>query len=573
MKSTLSKKLLIYIIVTIFLSTNLIILFQNTVFASYNQVIINANSNNNNGIDAFPESYRVVLNKLVDKTGHTNWRFKPFYTNIEWSELINKESTCLKNTIYKSNPTSWRCSCGQQGDTGYYCASREIISYYLDPRNFLTETSIFQFLELTCDENTNTIANIDIMVKGGFLEGYAQNGEKYSAIIKDAATASKESPFSIVSRIYQEVGRGTKNADGTYILPRAVSGTDATYPNTYNFFNYGASDGDGAVTRGLAKANELGWHDPRTALVEGAKKIAGNYTQRGQNTKYLFKFNVVDNGSIFEHQYMTNIQDPNTQASILFNKYNNNGWKDNELTFVIPVYKNMPQYKKLPSNLSDADGDLHYISSNYDPVGFRTGPGTQYNKISSLSKDTLVAVLGWQNGWANVKISGGQTGWVTGEYLTQVNRIVDDYFIPNQPGDGGTTNPPVEGNNNFKIDENYIIAEPGTTVKNIKDKGNNVISAIKDGVNIEDSGLLGTGAVITTDKGTYTVVKLGDANGDGLINSADLLKVQKHLLKVINIENTPNGMAADATQDKVINSGDLLKIQKHLLRVSSLTLQ
>lgn len=571
MRKKWSKKLLIYIIIAIFICTNLIILFQNSSFAAYNQVTINANSNNNNGIDAFPESYRILLNKLVDKTGHTNWRFKPFYTNVEWSELIEKEGAHGKNAIHKSNPSQWFCSCMQVVDTGYYCPSKEILSYYLDPRNFLTETSIFQFLELSCDESTNTIENIDIMVKGGFLEGYAQNGEKYSAIIKDAATDSKESPFSIVSRIYQEVGRGTKNTDGTYTLPRAVSGTDATYPNTYNFFNYGASDGEGAVDRGLAKANELGWHDPRTALVDGAKKIAGNYIQRGQNTKYLFKFNVVDNGSIFSHQYMTNIQDPNSQASTLFSKYNNYGWKDNELTFVIPVYKNMPQYIKLPSNLSDADGDLHYISSNYDPVGFRTGPGTGYSKITSLQKDTLVAVLGWQNGWANVKISGGQTGWVTGEYLTQVNRIVDNYVIPSQPSEGG--NIPVTGNNEFKIDGSYIITEPGTTVKNIKDKGKNVISAVKDGVSIGDNDLLATGAIIVTDEGSYTVIKLGDANGDGIINSGDLLRVQKHLLKVINLENTPNGIAADATQDNVINSGDLLRIQKHLLRVLNLTLQ
>lgn len=571
MRKKWSKKLLIYIIIAIFICTNLIILFQNSSFAAYNQVTINANSNNNNGIDAFPESYRILLNKLVDKTGHTNWRFKPFYTNVEWSELIEKEGAHGKNAIHKSNPSQWFCSCMQVVDTGYYCPSKEILSYYLDPRNFLTETSIFQFLELSCDESTNTIENIDIMVKGGFLEGYAQNGEKYSAIIKDAATDSKESPFSIVSRIYQEVGRGTKNTDGTYTLPRAVSGTDATYPNTYNFFNYGASDGEGAVDRGLAKANELGWHDPRTALVDGAKKIAGNYIQRGQNTKYLFKFNVVDNGSIFSHQYMTNIQDPNSQASTLFSKYNNYGWKDNELTFVIPVYKNMPQYIKLPSNLSDADGDLHYISSNYDPVGFRTGPGTGYSKITSLQKDTLVAVLGWQNGWANVKISGGQTGWVTGEYLTQVNRIVDNYVIPSQPSEGG--NIPVTGNSGFKIDGSYIITEPGTTVKNIKDKGKNVISAVKDGVSIGDNDLLATGAIIVTDEGSYTVIKLGDANGDGIINSGDLLRVQKHLLKVINLENTPNGIAADATQDNVINSGDLLRIQKHLLRVLNLTLQ
>lgn len=568
------KKVVIYVIISIFIFTNCMILFQNIAFASYNQVTINANSNNNNGIDAFPESYRVLLNKLVDQTGHTNWKFKPFYTNIEWSELEAKENPCLKNTLHKSNPSEWFCICGKQGDTGYYCASKAIVDYYLDPRNFLTETTIFQFLELSCDESTNTIENIDIMVKGGFLEGYAQNGEKYSAIIKDAATASKESPFSIVSRIYQEVGKGTKNADGSYTLPRAVSGTDVTYPSTYNFFNYGATDGEGAVDRGLEKANELGWHDPRTALVEGAKKIAGNYIQKGQNTKYLFKFNVVDNGSIFNHQYMTNVQDPNTQASILFNKFNDYGWKDNELTFIIPVYKNMPSYKKLPSKLTEADGDLHYISSNYDSVGLRTGPGTGYNKITSLKKDTLVAVVGWQNGWGNVKLSGGQTGWVTGEYLTKVNKIVDNYVIPNQPSDGGNTpvNPPSTENSNFKIEGNNIIAEPETTVKHIKDKGNNVISAVKDGVNIGDNDLLGTGAIITTDKGSYTVVKLGDANCDGKIGAGDYLWVKDFIMEIDTIEGI-RYKAADSNEDGKITASDYLIIKDYIMEGTKINIK
>ena len=26
--------------------------------------------------------------KLVDNTGHTNWKFKPFYTDIDWNEFF-----------------------------------------------------------------------------------------------------------------------------------------------------------------------------------------------------------------------------------------------------------------------------------------------------------------------------------------------------------------------------------------------------------------------------------------------------------------------------------------------------
>lgn len=55
--------------------------------------------------------------------------------------------------------------------------------------------------------------------------------------------------------------------------------------------------------------------------------------------------------------------------------------------------------------------------------------------------------------------------------------------------------------------------------------------------------------------------KKGDVNGDANINSGDLLKLQKHLLKDTNIVGTPYGNAADSNNDGKLNSGDLLKIQ------------
>ncbi len=56
-------------------------------------------------------------------------------------------------------------------------------------------------------------------------------------MIYDAAKASGESAYSIIVKIFQEIGNGTE-------LPDMISGTDSEYPNTYNFFNYGANDGD-----------------------------------------------------------------------------------------------------------------------------------------------------------------------------------------------------------------------------------------------------------------------------------------------------------------------------------------
>ena len=64
---------------------------------------------------------------------------------------------------------------------------------------------------------------------------------------------------------------------------------------------------------------------------------------------------------------------------------------------------------------------------------------------------------------------------------------------------------------------------------------------------------------------TYTVVVLGDANGDGNVNSGDLFAIQKHLVGSKMISDVPLKTAADVNRDGTINSGDLFTIQKHLL--------
>ena len=56
---------------------------------------------------------------------------------------------------------------------------------------------------------------------------------------------------------------------------------------------------------------------------------------------------------------------------------------------------------------------------------------------------------------------------------------------------------------------------------------------------------------------------LGDANGDGKVNSADLLKVVNHLNGNSALTSTYK-TSADINEDGKINSADLLKIVNHL---------
>ena len=425
------KKILLKILLLSMIALILISMFNANVFAQtiYNQVEVPATQTRKNGINNFPESYKTLLNKLVNKTGHNNWKFVALYTDIDWNELISKESEHLKNTIIKNDannyPDSWYCSCNQEGDDNYYCASKDIISYYLDPRNFLTEITIFQFLDLSNNINVS-VSNIENLVDGTFLDGEA-DGMRYAQMIYDAAQASGESAYSLVIKIFQELGR---NSQGN--MPYVVSGKDEKYPNVYNFFNYGAKDGDNNIELALEYAYNAGWTTPYKAIVEGAKLLSSNYLSQGQNTKYTYKFDIIGSkeDELYSQQYMTNVQDPNNQANMLYEAYSNNGLLNNDLTFIIPVYKNMPTYSKLPSNET---GNLYYVSSNYTSVFLRNGPGgagSGYINIASLLKDTVVSVLETGiNGWAKVRYNGLE-GYMSEDYLTPVNTIKDTYKIP-----------------------------------------------------------------------------------------------------------------------------------------------
>ena len=302
------KKILIILIIVAILC--LFVIPTNKVYAAstYTQTL-------KSGIDSFPEEYKAVLEQI--QKIHPNWTFEAYYTDISWDTLVLNETTHRKNRVIKSADASWKCSCGDLA-SGYVCASKGIIKYYLDPRNFLNEVNIFQFLEISYNEKIHTIDGIKSAVKGTFLdntvtykvfemkevpvedttdakeeqetttdttetlateetktenlnevetieESKITENEKtetvktelkeveveytkhYAEIILEAAKQSNMSPYSIVTKIIQEVG--TKGSS-------SVSGTYEGYKGYYNFYNLGAYDSGNAIVNGLKYARD-----------------------------------------------------------------------------------------------------------------------------------------------------------------------------------------------------------------------------------------------------------------------------------------------------------------------------
>lgn len=97
------------------------------------------------------------------------------------------------------------------------------------------------------------------------------------------------------------------------------------------------------------------WTSPKKAIVGGAEFIYKNYVAAGQFNSYLKKFNVNPNSSysIYNHQYMANLQAPSSEAYQSYSSYKKNDLLGLPLEFSIPIFENMPDYTELPGREID----------------------------------------------------------------------------------------------------------------------------------------------------------------------------------------------------------------------------
>ena len=95
------------------------------------------------------------------------------------------------------------------------------------------------------------------------------------------------------------------------------------------------------------------------------------------------------------------------------------------------------------------------------------------------------------------------------------------------------------------------------------------------GQKIEESTLVGTGStirILENDKLVieYNVIMYGDVNGDGKINSVDLLVLQRHILEIKKFEGVFIKAANIRKNGKNPSSVDCLLIQRHILGLQNI---
>lgn len=321
----------------------------------------------------FPESYKPYLRTLHEQ--HPKWIFTAQKLGVDWNTALKEECVVGRNLVHSSALASWKSM--KKGaydfnggywyglDGSWVAASKEIIMYYMDPRNFLNDTYIFMFENQSYDPSYQTESGVKTILADTFMSGsYTCPDTKkkytYSQTFMDAAKKSGVSPYHLASRC--------RNEQGVNGAPQSL-GTVKGYENYFNFFDIQAyaTSTMTAAEMGCKYAKTtnptylLPWTNQYKSIVGGSIFLGTGYITKGQDTLYLQKFDMVDGGNgLYYHQYMTCVFGQANEAISLKNAYSQD-ILNSAMEFKIPVYNNMPD-KLCPKPTSSGDNN-NYLKS------------------------------------------------------------------------------------------------------------------------------------------------------------------------------------------------------------------
>lgn len=321
----------------------------------------------------FPESYKPYLRTLHEQ--HPKWIFTAQKLGVDWNTALKEECVVGRNLVHSSALASWKSM--EKGaydfnggywyglDGSWVAASKEIIMYYMDPRNFLNDTYIFMFENQSYDPSYQTESGVKTILADTFMSGsYTCPDTKkkytYSQTFMDAAKKSGVSPYHLASRC--------RNEQGVNGAPQSL-GTVKGFENYFNFFDIQAyaTSTMTAAEMGCKYAKTtnptylLPWTNQYKSIVGGSIFLGTGYITKGQDTLYLQKFDMVDGGNgLYYHQYMTCVFGQANEAISLKNAYSQD-ILNSAMEFKIPVYNNMPD-KLCPKPTSSGDNN-NYLKS------------------------------------------------------------------------------------------------------------------------------------------------------------------------------------------------------------------
>jgi len=462
----------------------------------------------------FPESYKVKLRELHQL--HPEWVFTALHTNLDWKTVVENESVVGRSLVNIQAPEAWRSvEKGAYNLSGKYyigldgsswvAAHQSVVEYYMDPRNFINESTILMFENLSYNPKVQTITGVQNILKNCFMKGNFTTPDtkktlSYAQTFIDAAKQSNVSPYHLATRALQEQGpNGSSLAKGTV----------SKFPGYFNFFNIQAytSSGYTAVENGARYAMTtnskylLPWTNQYKAIVGGSIWIGTGYINKAQDTLYLQKFDVTDGGNgYYTHQYMTNIQAAESEAKIMKRAYPEEVF-NSALEFLIPVYNNMPE-EACPKPAS--------TGNNNNLLNSLTVSGQAYSPAFNM---------------------------YSGNYSLKVGKDVSSITVS---ATANNTSAKISGTG--KVALNY--GENNVDVVVTATSGNKRTYRIK----------------VTREAPEHMK---GDVTGDKNVSINDVLTIVRHINGFITLDGT-NALAADVTGDNKISINDVLTIVRYI---------
>lgn len=122
----------------------------------------------------------------------------------------------------------------------------------------------------------------------------------------------------------------------------------------------------------------------------------------------------------------------------------------------------------------------------------------------------------------------------------------------------------------FKTSGTNVVCEPNITAENIKKLSSDIVIKNLSGQEVT-SGNIGTGYTIKADGRTYTVVKLGDVDGDGQMTAGDYVKIKNSIMGKLTLSTNANS-GADVDRDGKVTAGDYVKIKNSIMGKGTISL-
>ena len=532
----------------------------------------------------FPESYIEKLCKL--HAVHPSWNFEVVGNLDSLDTAVREERKPINKSLISTSdlnmlsnePGAYSNGSYVQFEPGWYAASESAVRYYLDPRNFLDDNSIFMFEQLSFNNNINESV-IQSMLNGTFMAGtFSYNGQTYSyaRALLEAGKTKNVNPVHLAARIIQEQGSSgsrTANMDG---------GDGQTY---HNYFNFGASGStaDAIYNGALSYAKRAGWNNPYPAIMGAAEDISNMYISGGQDTVYLEKFNVNGTLARYGYQYMTNIQAPYSESYKSYRSYWDNNLLNISFTFKIPVFSDMGAGTTV-STISNNNNLKSLSVSNASLVPGFDSSITEYKvyltsniskvNISASQADSKAKVTGT----GDINISSSTTN--ANVKVTAEDGSVKEYKITIIKSEAGKDKPnEIVSSFGLKVNNKNLSGftigkDISEYVKNIKNNfSTSEVKALDKNNKEITSGSVSTGQKLVVknngEEVTYNVIVYGDTNGDGKISAQDFAKVKSHLLGATKLTGD-SITSADTNKDGKISAQDFAKIKSHLLGASKL---